>query len=186
VKVPGDEDRYGRSHIDQAHVSPDASLLVLGLRRFFVFDIATGRELRTLDLEGGVLALTISPDRRRLVTGSRGKAAQTMLPDGSILNSASKTHSVTLRDFGSGQIDRQFTVTAQGLGPLAFSTDGQRFAVAMTQPQHKIAIYDTASGLQQFVIDNVPHRIASLAFAPDGRTLVSGLADSTALVWALK
>jgi WD40 repeat protein len=128
--------------------------------------------------------MATSPDNRYLLIAGQGKSIETKLPDGRVRFSGAKSHPVTLRDLSSGRVLKEFMLSSRSLGPVAFSTDGLRFAVATSQP-NTIAIYETASGVQQALIDNVPQRVASLAFAPDGRTLVSGLGDSTALVWDL-
>jgi WD40 repeat protein len=190
VKVPGEGNSREYVSLSEARFSPDASLLVLGIGKLFVFDVKTGRELRTLDYENTTVntPLAFSADSRRLLAGSSGKVVETTLPDRRIrsLPPARKTHCVTLWELSSGQVVKQLTLSGGIVASVALSADGLRFAVATNLPNWRIAIYDTASGAEQHAIEGVPFPVTSLAFAPDGRTLVSGLADSTVLVWELK
>jgi hypothetical protein len=36
------------------------------------------------------------------------------------------------------------------------------------------------------IIEDVPSRVSALCFGKDGKTLISGMADSTGIVWELK
>jgi RNA polymerase sigma factor (sigma-70 family) len=64
----------------------------------------------------------------------------------------------------------------------AFSPDSKTLA---TGCHHDYAVYlrDAVSGKQLARLDGHRGAITALAFAADGRTLISGSADSTALVW---
>jgi WD40 repeat protein len=185
VKVPAAGSNREYLSLSEARFSPDASLLVLGIGKLFVFDVKTGRELRTLDHENTTVTspVAFSPDSRRMLAGSSGQV-QTTLPDGRIRRRPTSTHGVTMWELGAGQVEKQLTLSGGVVGAVAFSADGQRFAVATNLPKFQIAIYDTASGAEQHTIEP-PFLVTALAFAPDGRTLVAGLGDSTALVFAL-
>jgi WD40 repeat protein len=69
---------------------------------------------------------------------------------------------------------------------VAFSPSGEQFAVGIFRPEKKIVIYDTATGAERQTFDGLSARVRSLCFGPEGKTLVSGMADSTAIVWKLE
>src|SRR5262249_50709066 len=53
----------------------------------------------------------------------------------------------------------------------------------MTAPPQDILVYDLAAGRELRRFKDFDAEVTSLAFSPDGRRLVSGLADSTLLIW---
>jgi WD40 repeat protein len=80
---------------------------------------------------------------------------------------------------------KQILLPDGGAGPVAFSRDGERFAVSSMRPDNKITIYRTATCEELQTIDSVPTRAWSLCFSHDGKTIIAGLADTTAVVWNL-
>jgi WD40 repeat protein len=101
------------------------------------------------------------------------------------LSTTEKNNPITLWDLASGQIVKEILLEGGGAGPVAFSPDGERFAASSMRPKDKITIYSTATGAELETIDDVPNRVWCLCFTQDGRSLVSGQSDSTALVWKL-
>jgi len=63
----------------------------------------------------------------------------------------------------------------------AFSADSRLLAVAA--PGQEILVWDLRHGRELRRFKGLDAAVTSLAFAPDGRKLVSGLDDSTLLVW---
>jgi len=63
----------------------------------------------------------------------------------------------------------------------AFSPDG--LLLAVTTPSREILVWDLAHGRERQRFKGLDARVRSLAFAPEGRRLISGLFDSTLLVW---
>jgi len=190
VKVPEEEGEREDSdffHIDRAEFSGDASLFVLSLGKHFVFRTETGQELRAIENRGShVSALAVSPDSRYLLGSAWGKQQQIKMADGRTLYTTEKNNPITLWDLSSGQVVKEVLLADGGAGPVAFSPDGQRFAVSSMKPQDRVTIYRTDTGAELQTIDSVPGRSWSLCFTQDGRSLVTGQADSTALVWKLK
>jgi len=189
VKIPeedGEHDELDFFHIDQARFSPDASFFTLSIGKHFVFRAESGQELRAIENRGSrVAAMAVSPDSRYLLTSAWGKQQQIKMADGRTLFTTEKNNPITLWDLTSGQVFKEIVLEDGGAGPVAFSPDGERFAVSSMRPKDKIAIYSTATGNELQSIDDVPNRVWSLCFSQDGRSLVSGQSDSTALVWKL-
>jgi WD40 repeat protein len=93
---------------------------------------------------------------------------------------------VTWWDLATGKVRNQVFLPEQGAGPVAFSPDGKLFAVASSEPGARIRLMETATGKEVWRIEGFRGVVRSLAFMPDGRRLVSGMDDSSALVWDLK
>jgi RNA polymerase sigma factor (sigma-70 family) len=169
-----------------AQYSSDGKQLVFHANnKCFVFDAATGKELRTIPTDGGFLSgLAISPDSKLVLASAHGKSVQTKLPDGTTQYSPPKEHPVTWWDLTTGERRKQVTLPEETPGPVAFSPDGAQFAVASSGPGSRIRIMETATGRELRKIEGI-RGVRSLAYMPDGKRLVSGMEDSSALVWDL-
>lgn len=170
----------------RAAFSTDASVFALAFKNHHVFDAETGKELLEIAHPGSyATGLAISPDKRFLLAAAWGKPEQVPLADGRTLFTTERQNLVSLWDLGTGQLIRPLVLPQINVGPAAFSADGQRFAVAMTHPTNRIAIYDTATSQEVHTIEDVPARVSALCFAREDKTIVAGLADSTAVIWDL-
>jgi len=189
VKVPSEEDRdsgaFDFFHMDQARFSPDGKQLVIALGKLFVFEVATGKELKVLENDGSHIAsIDFSHDSRQLLVSAWGKQLQVPLPDGRTMYTTAKELPVTIWDLSSGTRAKKLLLPGEGAGSAAFSPDGKQFAVVSRRPAVKISFYDL-EGNEQFAIDDIPRNVGSLAFTSDGAALIGGLTDTTALVWEL-
>src|SRR5262249_59244814 len=100
-------------------------------------------------------------------------------------SSPAATHPVSLWDLETGRLRERLLLPEQSAGPVAFSADGKHFAAASQRPGTRVRLWETATGKEVRVIEGVRGAVRSLAFLPDGRRLVSGMDDGTALVWHL-
>jgi WD40 repeat protein len=77
--------------------------------------------------------------------------------------------------------------TGAGAGALAFSPDARLLAVARggpdTQGDWLVHVWDLAGGREVGSLSGHLGDVKALAFSPDGRSLASGSADGTTLVW---
>jgi WD40 repeat protein len=166
--------------------SPDGQTLVSGSEDGAVklWDVATGAERKGFDAGGVVNALSFTPDGRTLAVGTGDRYKR---PRGELqlwdLDPLRKRATRSAPDGGA--------VTA-----LAFSPDGKRLAfwsarlVTHDSIPGELDLWDLSegpegSGGETRVRPFQQHlgSVSSLAFSPDGRTLVSGGGDQNVKLW---
>ena len=143
-----------------AQLRLDSRLLALHLpKATHIVDTATGQELMRFRQES---VLTISDEGRIIACHGNG--------------------AIRLVDRATGQELSKLSIP-QWRGPFALAPDGRTIATA--NYPNGISLYETRGGklLSEFPLANV--RFNMLTYSPDGKTLASGQADSTAPVWDL-
>jgi len=159
--------------------SPDGKTLAVG--RGNLRDAAGVVEVWQLDTgtlratyrghAGGVTALAFSPDSKLLATGSLDKT-------------------VVLWDTATGQErTRSLMVPALVAWSLAFAPDGNTLAIAtgpddfrLRQPGD-IKLWDVATETVRATLRGHRRAATSIVFSPDGKSLISGSADTTVRFW---
>lgn len=167
--------------------TPDGKHLILHFGTdFYVFDTATGKQLRKIPSEERlVLELAVSPDSKLLLASALGRPVETTLANGTVVSTSAKNYPVTWWDIATGRQRGQILLPGEDGGPVAFAPDGRTFAVATSRPKACICVVELASGKERHRIAGFRGSVRSLAFLPDCRRLVSGMDDGTALVWDL-
>ncbi|HEX3313692.1 MAG TPA: WD40 repeat domain-containing protein [Gemmataceae bacterium] len=107
-------------------------------------------------------------------------------PDGKALATGSETEMLRLWNAADGREIRLFQgPVGNGVLPLAFSADGKLLATScgVWSSDTSIRLWDVTTGSER--TRAVGHRldITCLAFAADGKTLVSGSLDQTVRIW---
>jgi len=197
MKMPGDDADDGDKRqmqsmmfqvmLGEGTFSLDGKTFLLSAsNQFHMFDVATGKDLFQIPNEGShVTSVAISPDSRLLLASAWGKSITTKLPDGRMRSSSAKNHPICLWELATLQMRKKVMLPDGGAGPVAFSPDNKLFAAATGEPDCRIRIWDMANGNEVGVIQGYRGRVSSLAFAPDSKRLISGMDDTTALVWDL-
>jgi RNA polymerase sigma factor (sigma-70 family) len=140
-----------------------------------LYDVEHGKELAPFPFkQSAILSLAFSTDGRILATGGSDKTIclwQTVSRS-LIATYQGDDRAVTAVAFS---LDGRFLASADGGGPLSNP--------AKPTPAQKIHLWDVASARPLAHLDGHDSDVASLAFAPDGKRLVSGLSNGTVLVW---
>jgi WD40 repeat protein len=171
-----------------AAFSPDGKTLVSGGNggdpgNVRVWDVATGKERLALKAHDGsvVNAVAVAPDGRSFASGGGGNGAVTL----------------TLWDLTTGKELRQLGGKDNGVHSVAFSPDGKVLAAAYGSlgwfgrppamrpptPGGLVRLWDVGTGKELHTLKGYGNGVRSVAFAPDGKRLVSGSHDGTVRVW---
>jgi WD40 repeat protein len=94
-------------------------------------------------------------------------------------------HPVCLAEVTTGKLVRELTMPTSNAGPVAFSPDGKRLAVAMGSADGQIRLLDVATGETLSTLSSFGSRAQAMTFSPDGKYLIGALRDQTSLVWDL-
>jgi WD40 repeat protein len=169
-----------------------------------VWELTTGKLVRKLGKhKGHVVALAVSPDGKTIawageyqgvglwdaVTGKgvhtfagtqhHGDSALAFSPDGRLLATASSSDPLRLWDPVTGRKVAEWP-SGRASPCLAFSPDGLLLALPVT---HGVALWDVAAGREVRRFTGHLAEVRSMAWAPDGRAVVTASADGTLLVW---
>jgi RNA polymerase sigma factor (sigma-70 family) len=169
--------------------TPDGRSLIVwsGDLKVRVWDTATGRKLREFSFAQDSGDESTSNDqyhcRFALSHDVRLLAIGVTIENGRL---GDLTSSVILKDLTTGQVVHCIGGLPAWCACVAFSPDDRMLAWASTNSYDSaIRLFETASGRERYRLDGHRGRITALTFSADGRRLLSGCSDTTALVWDL-
>ncbi len=168
----------------QEQMQPDANCLRL-------FDVDTGKEVRRVPMPAGctIHHLVFSPDGRLLISENLDRtislwevaSGQERSRFGEPVAVVPPTNTTSFVVIGG--IARSGPPTPPVGVTIATARDGS--LIAAPGPNHTIRVYDATSGKAVGSFQGHDGALASLIFAPDGKSLVSGGNDTSVLVWDL-
>jgi RNA polymerase sigma factor (sigma-70 family) len=164
--------------------TPDSRNLIVfrDTRTIEVWDVSNGAKIRQL------LPPATMPDRGNLRW--RGRDAVALSPDGRLVAYVKDNFSPALFELATGKPVPGEPTPANGVDVVAFSPDGRTLAWSgRDDPVIHLMEVITGKERQRLVGHHGPisslFLSSSLTFSADGRRLISGSEDTTALVWDL-
>lgn len=144
-----------------------------------IWEGATGKRRLTLQPDGFVGAIALSPNGRTLASGGR-------------------TPNVTLWNLNTGEVLQTLDIDPDNsvgseVHSIAFSPDGQHLAVAISTwykdlalwSENVVQVWDVATGTSIARWQGHDETVRSIAFSTDGKTLISAGEDGTIKFWEI-
>ncbi|WP_419546712.1 protein kinase domain-containing protein [Microcystis sp.] len=186
--------------------SPDGRYLASGSRdtTIKIWEVATGKQLRTLTGYYPVNSVVYSPDGRYLAGGSwndtikiwevaTGKQLRTLTghsdsvwsvvysPDGRYLASGSYDKTIKIWEVATGKGLRILTGHSSEVLSVVYSPDGRYLASGSWD--NTIKIWEVATERELRTLTGHSSGVLSVVYSPDGRYLASGNGDKTIKIW---
>ncbi|MEM9656881.1 MAG: M56 family metallopeptidase [Planctomycetota bacterium] len=183
---------FGGPRFERAVLSRDGSrLLVCTSESMYLYDAATGAELKKFPAKTQLRSVCFTPDGSKLLLARATRQRKgEQLPNGQIRQENSWE-----RDFAMLDIDREAILWSFEIdgahAPMCVSSDGQLVAVSTRgESEHVVYVLDAATGAQIGAIPQTdllswPSNGSKMAFSHDNRRLATCFHNTTALVWQL-
>jgi WD40 repeat protein len=183
---PGRTFKVGQEHYPGLAFSPDGKRLAVAEGPVNLWDVASGELNRVLTTEHGkVLRVAFSGDGKTLAGGGGQWVAKG--------GGTQQISEAWLWDAETGKLRRSFSDLNTWLRSIALSADGRRFATGCTGKEKtdgkglfwvpsELKLWDTASGKELWVHHGAPGSVKSIAFSPDGNSVVSCDDDGVRLI----
>ncbi len=132
------------------------------------------------------MSLAVAPDGRTFATSGWGRPIRRNLPDGKVQSTTPNHHPVCLFEVATGRLVRELEMPTDAAGPVAFSADGKFLAIGFGRGRGEVRLMDLATWKTVAVLTGFDSKPHAMTFAADGKSLITGLNDGTALVWDLQ
>lgn len=192
------------SSIDYLAFSPDGRVLVSSGSAIKLWDVATGRLLRTLQGSENTSVVAVMPDGNRIVAAGKGDllriwSVHSGVPDAPFAQHPARITAIAvsksgntiltgcvdgfarLWDLGSGRLIRDFRGHSDEITAIAFSADGAGFVTASDDKTLRTWKLDASASTAIFRGHKLG--VKSVAYAPDGMQIASGSIDGAIMIW---
>ncbi|MCL2211012.1 MAG: caspase family protein [Treponema sp.] len=193
--------------LDTVVLSQDGKNMVVGSNYTMdsgtikLWDVSTGREIRTFNHSGRVSSLAFSSDGKQILSGSSsgaislwdistGHEIKTILghsntvtsvmfsPDGKkILSAGDRT--IKIWDASTGNEERTFSGHSDWVSCVAYSLDGKQI---VSSGDKKIKLWNAQTGREIKTFSGYSGYVNSLAFSPDNKKIIS-CSDYLIKIW---
>ena len=152
---------------------------------FYIIDSADGRIEHRVEHPGGhdISSVADAPGGLHFATSGWGRSIQRKLPDGRVQSGLPNDHHVCLFEMATGKLIRELKMPSSHAGPVAFSPDGRRLAVGFCRNAGEIRVLDAVTLEEVARLAGFGSAAHVMAFSSEGKYLITGMHDSTALVW---
>ena len=131
------------------------------------------------------MSLAVAPDGRTYATSGWGRSIRRNLPDGRVQSTTPNHHPVCLFEVATGGLVRELEMPTDSAGPVAFSADGKLLAIGFGRGRGEVRLIDLATWETVAVLTDFGSAPHAMTFSADGKSIITGLYDGTALVWDL-
>lgn len=156
--------------------SPDGKTLLSGSSVFWagelvLYDVDTGKKVRTLQTHGIGVCGVFSPDGKQVASTTQGII---------------RPSKVRLWNLATGREIRSFRRGRRaGFQCLAFSPDGRTLASSSGRNDELILLWDVRTGEEYSPLRGHTDAVTCVTFSPDSKSLASGSLDKTVRLWDL-
>ena len=141
-------------------------------------------KLVAITQDGEVALLTAGEAQAQPLEGLDGTATSVAArADGTLIAAGSSTGAISLWQPDKSQPTRTLRSDLNGIGILAFSSDGALLAAAGARNDARIEVWDVASGTRLHTLTDPQGGIVSLTFQPRGGLLAASDLDGGLWVW---
>ena len=145
--------------------SPDGLMIVSGSHTVRLWEVGTGRLLRTLSGHSSyVWSVAFSPDGQTVASGSAD-------------------NTVKLWEVVTRKLIRTLSGHSNSVNSIAFSPDGQM--IASGSRDHTVKLWEVGTGRLLRTLSGHSDSVNSIAFSLDSQTIVSGSDDSSLKHWRI-
>jgi WD40 repeat protein len=148
-----------------------------------VAEVATGRELFVVS---DAKSFAISPNQKTMAVSRLGEHSVQTLRTSRRTATSKRNASILLLDSTIGETLKEIDVSGPDIWALAFSPDGKTLAVTTGWEHGEIHLFNVATAQKLRTISTPPLRSPALVFTPDGKRLISAMADTSVLAWDLE
>ena len=149
--------------IEAVAFSPDSKYAFTLGKSICMWDVSNGKLVKTFE-DILMMSFAVSPDGKKLITGSMGY-------DGT----------VGLWDIEKGTQIKKIICQKNSIQSIAFSPDGKSFITGSYD--RTIKQWDIESGKELKVFNGHLEMVNSVKFSPDGKYIISGSKDNTTRIW---